>query len=320
MSASCESISSLQYSSRFRKLRQLGQGGFATVWLAWDLLSGELVALKTIKIAHASLKKTQVAQLVENELQISRVLRHPHVITTSLAALIDSDTAVLVMEYADEGDLLHFLNSNERLSEQETCKLFRQILEALLYIHAAGYCHLDVKLENLLRRTDGTLLLCDFTFSRPWKPGVPLLNHSFGSPAYCAPEIFDRRPFCGPEADVWAAGVVLYALAHRALPFSGASVKLMRESAQRGPNLSGCSPLLGDLLKKMLTRNCQERCTLEQIAQHTWVLSNARASSHGIPSAPSVELRIARARLARRIGLPELLILPPVRSSAFFVP
>jgi serine/threonine protein kinase len=69
--------------------------------------------------------------------------------------------------------------------------------------------HRDVKLENILRRADGTVVLADWGFASPWRAGTTITG-SVGSPHYSAPEIVRNEAYTGPDVDVWSLGVVLY--------------------------------------------------------------------------------------------------------------
>lgn len=70
-----------------------------------------------------------------------------------------------------------------------------------------------MKLENILRRPDGSVVLADWGFASPWSPGKTITG-SVGSPHYSAPEIVRNDSYVGPEVDVWSLGVVLYGAPH----------------------------------------------------------------------------------------------------------
>lgn len=96
--------------------------------------------------------------------------------------------------------------------------LFLQILEAVDSTHKAGYCHLDIKLENILVAQDYSVKLCDFGLAKSLNEH---LNYEIGSVGYMAPEIasLSLEYFLGAPADVFSLGVVLYILEVGSPPF-----------------------------------------------------------------------------------------------------
>jgi serine/threonine protein kinase len=95
--------------------------------------------------------------------------------------------------------------------------LMAQLFSALAYLHDRGVCHRDLKLENLIA-DDDDLKLIDFGYSSRCSKS---LTSVCGTPAYMAPELLGKGPYEGAQADMWAAGVILYYLLSGGLPFSG---------------------------------------------------------------------------------------------------
>jgi serine/threonine protein kinase len=114
---------------------------------------------------------------------------HPH-ITRLLDVYETKENFHLVMEYMEGGDLHEFVIDNGRFSEQEARKAIHQMLLALDYIHRQGVVHRDVKLENFLRDSKGSLQLTDFGFSRSCgASGKEEWTDGCGSVGYIAPEV-----------------------------------------------------------------------------------------------------------------------------------
>eukprot|EP00350_Pseudokeronopsis_sp_OXSARD2_P000097 CAMPEP_0170553308 /NCGR_PEP_ID=MMETSP0211-20121228/11125_1 /TAXON_ID=311385 /ORGANISM="Pseudokeronopsis sp., Strain OXSARD2" /LENGTH=131 /DNA_ID=CAMNT_0010861541 /DNA_START=264 /DNA_END=659 /DNA_ORIENTATION=+ len=105
------------------------------------------------------------------------------------------------------------------MSEDEGRHYFFEILEALNYAHRNGVAHRDLKPENILLDSDNKIKLADFGLSSFIIDGVGL-STSCGSPNYLAPEVVSSQPYDGCMADMWSAGVILYAILQGALPFS----------------------------------------------------------------------------------------------------
>ena len=125
----------------------------------------------------------------------------------------------LVLEYVEGGELFNHILDHGRLSEPEAVRIFRQIIAALSYCHSFHICHRDLKPENILLDREGNVKLVDFGMAA-LQPAHQWLQTSCGSPHYACPEVIQQIPYRGDLADVWSAGVVLYAMLSGGLPFS----------------------------------------------------------------------------------------------------
>merc|ERR1719242_2275794 len=102
-------------------------------------------------------------------------------------------------------------------------KYAAQLTTAVYHMHCAGYCHLDLSLENVLwdKRAD-TLKICDFGLCRKLKPNEALFDSATirpGKKGYMAPEIYAYQKFSGEKADVFSLGVLLFILLTGFPPF-----------------------------------------------------------------------------------------------------
>jgi 5'-AMP-activated protein kinase catalytic alpha subunit len=122
------------------------------------------------------------------------------------------------MEHCCNGELFSYITSKNKLKEEESCRLFQQLIAALEYLGRLGLVHRDVKPENLLLDEQLNLKVVDFGLSNTFKPGEKLAT-ACGSPCYAAPELIKGLEYMGPKADLWSAGVVLYTLVCGHLPF-----------------------------------------------------------------------------------------------------
>ena len=97
---------------------------------------------------------------------------------------------VLVMEYADKGDLFDYLRDSGPFSENAARAYFRQLLSALKYLREAGVAHRDIKPENILFDSQFGLKVADFGMARESEQNKPLKS-VLGTPGYMAPEIYE---------------------------------------------------------------------------------------------------------------------------------
>lgn len=119
---------------------------------------------------------------------------------------------MLVTEFCAGGEIFDHLVAHGRMTEPVARGYFRQIVNAIEFLHVAGIVHRDLKAENLLLTKDLKIVkIADFGFSNYFTPDS-LLSTWCGSPPYAAPELFEGRHYNGPKVDIWSLGVVLYVL------------------------------------------------------------------------------------------------------------
>lgn len=132
------------------------------------------------------------------------------------------------MEYVGKNSLHSYLRSKNgrRLDEPEAKRVYTQICQAISYCHSKNIAHRDLKLENILIDDDNNVKVIDFGFSICVKPDQTL-NIFCGTPSYMAPEIVSKRNYKGFATDVWALGILLFALLCGHFPFRGNSKNIL---------------------------------------------------------------------------------------------
>jgi MAP/microtubule affinity-regulating kinase len=120
---------------------------------------------------------------------------------------------ILIMEYVGGGSLHGYLKSKQtrRLEEWDAKRIFKQIVEGINYCHLRCITHRDIKLENLLLDELNEIKIIDFGFST-CVPNDKKIKIFCGTPSYMAPEIVLKTEYCGPPADIWALGVLLFTI------------------------------------------------------------------------------------------------------------
>jgi serine/threonine-protein kinase SIK3 len=207
---------------------------------------------------------------------MKRVGSHKHILR--LYEVMQSERHVmLVTEFCAGGEIFDQLVANGRMTEQIARNYFDQIIDAVDFLHQNGIVHRDLKAENLLLSADlKCVKLADFGFSNYYSREA-LLSTWCGSPPYAAPELFEGRHYCGPKADVWSLGVVLYVLVCGALPFDGHTLQSLKSRVLSGkfriPYFMSCD--CEHLIRHMLITDPDKRFSLQQIKVHKWMrLSN----------------------------------------------
>ena len=126
------------------------------------------------------------------------------------------------MDLAEGGVLSQYYKSQalKRLSELEASGIFRQVVDAIGYLHRLGIYHRDIKTENVLIDKQRRIRLIDFGFSVKSSPSTKLTLFC-GTPNYMSPEIILKREYLGAPSDTWALGVLLFVITCGYFPFKG---------------------------------------------------------------------------------------------------
>ena len=189
---------------RYRLLRKLGSGAFATVYLADDLQLGRQVAVKVVE------DETDVDGRALREARAAAKLSHPHIMTV-FEVTRETSRTLLISEYI-EGETLRQLFARRRLSDAQLLEAGIQIGRALEHAHRRGVVHRDIKPENvMLLATEGVdVRVMDFGVARLEDlSSITLDGDVVGTLAYMAPEQLEGRPV-DARADVYSLALTLY--------------------------------------------------------------------------------------------------------------
>jgi len=210
-------------------IRRLGAGASGAVYLARDNALHRMVALKVLAPALATDPAAQERFRVEA--RINARLCHPHIVPVH-AIGETGGTSYLVMRYVSGMPLAYHLWRGERWPVEQVARVLAEVASALAYAHAEQVVHRDVKPENiLLDKHTGAAMLADFGIAR----GVSLnamrrdqreaeRGFLWGTPQFMAPEQVLGNLEIDGRADLYALGIIGFALLAGRLPFDGGSV------------------------------------------------------------------------------------------------
>jgi serine/threonine-protein kinase len=201
---------------RYRLEQPLGEGGMASVFLAQDLELDRPVAVKLL--AENLTGDPSFRERFVREARHAARLSHPNIVSVYDAGE-DGGRPYIVMECVEGENLADVLASRGRIAPDEVQALALQGAEGLAHAHAAGLVHRDIKPQNLLLRSDGTLKIADFGIARAAEAtALTQAGTVLGTAAYLSPEQALGEDV-GPEADVYSLGAVLYELLTGRPPF-----------------------------------------------------------------------------------------------------
>lgn len=206
---------------RYRVERELGAGGMATVYLAYDLRHDRHVALKVLL---PDLASTIGTERFLREVRITASLTHPHILP-----LLDSGEAAgrlfYVMPYVEGGTLRDILRQQPQLGIARALEITRQVADALAYAHVHGVLHRDIKPENILFQS-GHALVGDFGIAGALAASgagehLTKTGALLGTPAYMSPEQATGERDLDARTDVYSLACVTYEMLTGEPPFTG---------------------------------------------------------------------------------------------------
>ncbi|KAJ5124600.1 uncharacterized protein N7515_008425 [Penicillium bovifimosum] len=274
------------FHQQYRVLQQLGKGHFATVYLCAERSTGDKYAVKVFERRLNDSQKSQSDAALQQEIALLMGVQHPNLLCLK-ESFDESNGAYLVLELAPEGELFNWIVRNQKMTEDETRGVFRQLFDGLKYLHERGIVHRDIKPENILVADKNlTVKLGDFGLAKI------IGEESFtttlcGTPCYVAPEILqdNRHRRYTKAVDVWSLGVVLYIclcgfppfsdeLNTPESPFTLAQQIKMGKFDYPSPYWDSVDDSALELIDRMLTVDVDERITVDECLEHPWMTGN----------------------------------------------
>lgn len=284
---------------RYVVKEEINRGGTAIVYRGYDRVLEMEVALKVMMVGKGGGVDGDIArdrrmvriplEAVKREIKYATKIGKKKSAGTRVVRLLNvlshGEALVLIWELAKGTDVLDLINrSGGRLEEERARELFSQLVEALRMIHDNGFCHRDVKPENVIVCADGNLKLIDFGLAK----GVESAKtRAIGTPDYMAPELLTKSDEDGnaietrydaKAVDVWASGVMLYIMLTGRYPFQDPNrpnnVKTTLQNVSSGkmiPFTVHVSNEAQNLIQMMLDPNPTTRITLQDVSEHEWV-------------------------------------------------
>lgn len=232
--------------------RELGRGGMAVVFLAFDAALQRRVAVKML-LPEAIVDVSVVERFLREGRTVAS-LDHPHVVRV-MSVRSHQGTSAIVMQYVDGPSLDVVLQQRGRLPIEEAGRILSQVAAGLQHAHDRGVIHRDVKPANVLIDRDGRAIVTDFGIARrddgstPTKTGFVLGTVDYMSPEQRAGERVS------PATDQYALGVMAFELLTGRLPFVGdLGATTFGHMTQPPPPLQSIRPELPDVMEALVQR------------------------------------------------------------------
>jgi eukaryotic-like serine/threonine-protein kinase len=244
-----------ELAEKYRLERELGQGGMAVVYLAYDVANDRHVA---IKVLNPELAASLGAERFLREIEVGRTLLHPNIV-----GVLDSGSAdgklFYTMPFVEGASLRDKLDREKQLSIDEALDLTKQIAEALAFAHSKSVIHRDIKPENILL-SNGRALVADFGIARAVSVAggerLTRTGMAVGTPTYMSPEQAMGSKDVTPESDVYSLACMVYEMLAGQPPFSGptAMALLARHSLDNVPSLKIVRGTVPDAVEDAIVR------------------------------------------------------------------
>ncbi|GBB83773.1 hypothetical protein RclHR1_10440006 [Rhizophagus clarus] len=280
--------SSSNISLRWQQGKFIGGGAFGSVYLAVNLDTGDLMAVKEIRFQDPS-SLTTLYKSVKEEMSVMEMLDHPNIVSY-YGIEVHRDKVYIFMEYCQGGSLASQLEHG-RIEDEGVIQYYvYQMLHGLGYLHENDIVHRDIKPDNILLDHNGVIKFVDFgaakilaknqktmgrtTMAQKSKTNVHSLT---GTPMYMAPEIITggEKGRKG-SMDIWSLGCCVLEMATGRRPWSNLDNEwaVMYHVVTGHPPLPDPSQLseLGmDFLKQCFIRSAQQRPSAKELLKHPWI-------------------------------------------------
>ena len=201
---------------RYEITELIGVGGMAEVYKGVDVIDNKAVAIKILKKEYA--ENEEFLRRFRNESKAIAVLSHPNIVKIYDVGFSEK-IQYIVMEYIDGITLKEYIEEERVLTWKDTVHFVIQILRALQHAHDKGIVHRDIKPQNIMMFTDGTIKVMDFGIAKfAREDGKTATDQAIGSVHYISPEQASGN-VTDAKSDIYSVGAMMYEMLTGRKPF-----------------------------------------------------------------------------------------------------
>src|SRR5215831_16122828 len=245
------------FGGRYEILRVLGQGGMGAVYQARDRELDRIIALKVIRPELAT--DPAILARFKQELILARNITHKNVVRIYDLGEYNG-IRFITMEYVDGQDLRSLLRQHGKFSPQQAIGMIEQVCRALDCAHTEGVIHRDLKPQNIMRDSQGRIVVMDFGLARSLgDSGLTQTGAIVGTMEYMSPEQALGSPL-DQRSDIFSVGLIFYELLTGKAPYKAetAIASLMRRTREAAIPASDVDNSVPQSLSAIVSR-CLER-------------------------------------------------------------
>ncbi len=244
---------------RYQIDRLIGGGAMGAVYSGKDMLTGETIAIKQLRVELTANMPEMVERFLREGAALRR-LNHPNIVKV-LATVDEGSQHYIVMEYVGGGSVADLLLREPQLPVERVVSIGLELSDALSRAHHLNILHRDIKPSNILLAEDATPRLTDFGLARVGQlPRLTETSSILGTLCYLGPEVFEGREV-NERSDIWSFGIVLFEMLTGQLPFKSESTFDLIWAIKNQPlpileNLrNGIPASLANLIRRMLRKD-----------------------------------------------------------------
>ncbi|KAI5963264.1 CDC15 [Candida pseudojiufengensis] len=248
----------------------IGNGAFASVYKAKNLVNGQIVAIKQIR-----LEKDQDVAVLMGEIDLLKILKHPNIVKYH-GFVKDNYSLNVILEYCSKGSLRQLYKKQKvGFPEPQVIGYVREILRGLSYLHEQGVVHRDVKAANVLLTEDNQVKLADFGVASK----VNSQHHTVvGTPNWMAPETILGGDGLCTASDIWSLGATIIELFTMNPPYHELNAMATLHAIgtdERPPLPKNISSLARDFLMECFQKQPNLRISANLLLKHQWLNQNS---------------------------------------------
>jgi len=265
----------------FVGLKRLGEGAYGAVFRATHKETGIILAIKKVKIPGKKVKDE-----ITKEIEVLKKCRHNNIVSY-WGCCFDHNELWILMDYCGVGSVLDLIGDNDEkplkvknLREDQIATILAAVVKGLVYLHAKGIVHRDIKCANILLNDQGVPKIADFGVSAQLGSGANSMS-IIGTPLWMAPETIQGEAW-DYSADIWSLGITAIEIAQGKPPYS-------EENAMRAVYLLGTKPPptlkeaakyskeYNDFIAQCLRKDPSQRPSAMDLLAHPFIVSAKEA-------------------------------------------